>query len=121
MTPHAINGVTFLIEPESASWDKRDEAGYDGEGRPVYPGLRKYEMEWGLMSPDEFLQVHNFYTAVSQTGTCVATLPMWRNPSGSYYVFYAYSGCTMSEPSVGKYFVDGHVEDVKLLILRVRT
>jgi len=121
MTPHAINGVSFLLEPESGTWDDKKEVGTDGEGRPVYQGLRKYTMEWGLMSPDEFLQAHNFYTAVSQTGTCVATLPMWRNPSGSYYVFYPYSGCTMSEPRVGKYFVDGHVEDVKLLILSVRT
>lgn len=118
---YQINGVDFLSEPESAQWDERDSVGYDGEGRPVYPGLRKFEMEWGLMSPDEFLQVHNFYLAVSQTGTCVVTLPMCRNPSGSYRIWYPYSGCTLEEPTIGKYFVDGHVEDVKLLILSVRT
>jgi hypothetical protein len=74
-------------------------------------------MKWGLMSTVELKQLQDAYNVVANTGTLAWDLPEY---SSAGYKFKTYSGTTMQEPEIGKYFV-GWVEDVTLVIMNVRT
>ena len=113
----AINNVNFILRPTKASWSKRDELGFDGNGHPIYPAVREFEISWNLMHPTDAQQIINAYNAVQNTGTVAFDLPEYANGD---YVFKSYSGCTISEPEFGEYF-QGYINDGKLTIHNVRT
>lgn len=114
---YAVNGTNLLLSPTEAGWGNRRELGLDGNGHPIYPAVRQFEMSWGLAHPNDVKQILDAYAIVSNTGTAAFDLPQW---GASDYLFTTYSGCTMREPQVGNYF-EGYFKDVKLSILLVRT
>lgn len=114
---YAVNGTKFLLQPSQAGWNSRENQGFDGNGHPIYPALRSYSIQWGLAHPSDVAQLISAYNAIGNTGTSVFDLPKW---GYSDYYFESYSGCTMSEPQVGKYF-NGWIEDVSVQIFKIVT
>jgi hypothetical protein len=112
---YGVNGVEFLLQPESGRWDAKNDLGFDGNGHPIYPAVGEFTLSWGLVSPAEFEQMNNFYIS-SSTGTVVTDLPKW---GGTPYQFYSYSGTIVQRPEVGEYFM-GYMKDVKLVVSRIR-
>ena len=112
----AINGVVLSLQPSVHRWTGRDILGTDGNGRPLYPALREYEMVFDLVPTSDLVQLVNAQLS-SVTGTLVMDLPKWGD---STYTFYSYSGTVAREPEVGEYFID-HVKSVKWLISNIRT
>lgn len=115
---YAVNSTDFLMRPTKAKWIKRDELGIDGNGHPVYPAVRGFEISWNLMHPTDYAQIINAYNVVQNTGTVAFDLPSYGSPTLG--LFKCYSGCVVSEPEVGEFF-QGYVADVSLLIYNVRT
>jgi len=113
----AINGTSFQLNPSEHKWTARDNLGIDGNGHPIYPAFRQYEMSWDLAFPSDVKQLLDAYATVQNTGTVSFDLPKW---GASDYIFHTYSGCTLQEPEVGGYF-QGTIQDVKLLIMKVNT
>lgn len=113
----AFNGTNLTLQPTETRWGERESYGIDGAGHPIYPNVRTFEMTWQLISASDLSQLVNFFNIVSSTGTVVADLPKWGDVQ---YLFYGYSGCTLSEPVVSTHFAE-HTQDVKLLILNIRT
>lgn len=114
---YAANGTKFTLQPTEGKWGSRDVLGMDGNGHPIYPAFRTFEVTWGLASPTEAKQIIDWYNTVSNTGTVVFDLPKWGDAD---YTFYSYTGCTMQELKVGTYF-NGYINEVSLLINKVRT
>lgn len=114
---YAFNNVNLSLPPSDGAWKERPSYGIDGAGHTIYSSVRDFEMSWGLMSVPDLQQIIGVYNSVSNTGTAVSCLPEWGNAN---YLFKNYSGTVLNEPTVGKYF-EGFVEDVKLLIINVRT
>lgn len=114
---YAINNVRFTLQPSDGGWDTRGALGVDGNGHPIYPATRRFQISWGLASPSDVKQIIDGYNTVSNTGTVVFDLPKWGDAD---YIFQSYSGCTMQEPEIGKYF-NGYITDVRLTILQIRT
>lgn len=114
--PYKINGTTLALQPEAGKWSETRSLGIDGNGHPIYPAVREYELVWGLMSVPEFNELYNFFLAQGVTGTVVAEIPQYNSAT---YTYYAYTGCVMHEPTAGEYF-ETYRKDVKLLIAKVR-
>ena len=112
----SVNGTQISLQPSEHNWVDRDSLGISGEARPMYPAVRKYSLQWGLMSMTEFNQLVGFYNTVRSSGTVVIDLPKYATTP---YQFYSYSGCTLQEPTAGKFFTEW-VSDVSLLILKIR-
>lgn len=113
---YGINGVALTLQPTGGQWEAKDTLGYDGDGRPIYPPMGEFTLNWGLMSTSEFKQLNDFYTSVSNTGTVSTELPKWGD---SDYLYYSYSGTIINRPTVGEYFV-GYVTDVKMTVGKIR-
>ena len=114
---YAFNGTDLNIPPSEGRWKERPSYGIDGGGHTIYSSVRDFEMSWDLVSVANLQQIIGVYNTVSNTGTAVSCLPKWGDPT---YLFYNYSGTVLTEPTVGAYFQE-FVQDVKLLILNVRT
>jgi hypothetical protein len=114
---YAFNGTNLTLQPTDGQWVERTNYGVDGGAHFVYSSVRGFELTWVLISPSDAKQIIDFYNLVGNTGTVVACLPKWGDVD---YTFYNYSGTTMQEPSVGKYFM-GHIQEVRLLLLNIRT
>lgn len=113
---YALNG-TEILKPTSHRWVEREMIGVDGNGRPLYPSVTEYELNWQLMSPASFFQLVNAHRYSIQTGTVVTDLPQWGNGD---YLFYSYSGTYISMPSFESFFNE-HYEGVSLIVRNVRT
>lgn len=113
----AVNNTNLNQYPTDHHWLERNQYGIDGGAHPIYSQKRSYELTWNLISPTDAKQIVDFYNTVGNTGTVVFCLPQWNNID---YVFYNYSGCTLSEPTFGNYFM-GYLQDFKLLVLNVVT
>lgn len=114
---YALNGTKFILQPSDGGWDSRENLGTDGNGHPIYPSTRNFEVNWELASPTDVNQIINAYNAQGNTGTVVFDLPKWGDVD---YTFYSYSGCVMQEPEAGKYF-NQYIQDFHLIITKVRT
>lgn len=114
---YAFNNINLNLPPSTGNWKERPSYGIDGGGHTVYSSVRDFEMTWDLISVANLQQIIGVYNAVSNTGTAVSCLPKWGDPT---YIFHNYSGTVLQEPTVGEYFQE-FVQDVKLLILNVRT
>lgn len=116
MTPYKINGVELTNQPTSGKWMERKELGISGDGHFIYPAVREYLFQWGILSPSEFNEIYTYYMKVGTTGTVVVDLPQFGNNT---YTFYSYSGCILSEPSVGAYFNE-YYTDVSMSVKNIR-
>src|SRR5512139_2561459 len=114
---YTINGTTLTTQPESGEWKNREPIGVDGNGRPIYPAPREFEMKWGLISMSDWVQLRTFFQSVSATGTVVAGLPQY---GASSWTFYSYSGCILNEPQAGVYFEE-HIQDARLVVSKIIT
>jgi hypothetical protein len=114
---YKINGVELGVQPTSGRWLPRVQLGVDGNGHPIYPSVRQFEMRWQLETPTGTSQLQNFFDSIIITGTAVVDLPLF---AGSDWTFFSYSGCTLREPDLGRYFYE-HTVDVKLLVTRIQT
>lgn len=112
---YAINGLK-LLQPTNHQWVEFDILGIDGNGRPVYPQIGEYQLEWGLMPTSDLKTLIDFANFSLTTGTCVVDLPKWGDND---YLFYSYSGTYISRPTVGSYFAE-HVENVRLIVRNIR-
>ncbi len=114
---YKVNGTTLLLQPTKGRWVEREKIGIDGAGHPVYPAVREFQLEWGAVDVVSFNQLYAFFSALSNTGTCVVDLPKWANSS---WVFYSYTGCTLEEPMFSEFFEENYL-DVTMTILGIRT
>jgi hypothetical protein len=114
-----INGVQLILQPATQGWVSRDPLDIDGNGHPIYPSVRQYEMNWEFIDENSFGQILGFWTTQSLSGSVVATLPYWQPMSGTY-MMNDYTGCVLYEPQGGDYFM-GYRTNVKLLIGNIRT
>ena len=113
---YKINGTPFLIEPQSGRWTPRSALGITGDGHPVYPAVREFEITWSALSPTQFYQLQTFFDSVASTGTAVVDLPEYAK---STYAFKSYSGCVLSEPEVGQYFTENYM-DARMMVSNIR-
>lgn len=114
---YKIGGTEIIIQPTEGRWLPRRSVGYDGNGRPIYPSVREFELRWGLLNASGTSQLQTFFASVGTTGTAVVTLPQYANPT---YQFYDYSGCVLQEPQFATFF-NQHTNDVILLVTKIRT
>jgi hypothetical protein len=112
---YAIDGVDLLLQPTTGRWVGREIVAFSGEGRPIYPAPRDFELRWDLMSMDEFSQIQSSFNAVRSSGTAVVDLPKYATTP---YQFYSYTGCLLQEP-VGLEFFETYVTDVVLVVSNV--
>jgi hypothetical protein len=117
--PYRINSTTLLTQPSGGQWVPRESVGIDGNGHAIYQSLREFEMAWDYIDLDTTHQLQDFYDTGSNTGTVVVDLPLF-NDVGATGTYYSYTGCVLREPEFGQYF-EYHREDVKLLIVRIKT
>lgn len=114
---YKINGTALLLNPETGAWKGRSILNTDGNGHPIYPPSREFEMKWSYMDLASYDQILNFYNAVGATGSAVVEIPQF---GADPYAFKAYTGCVLEEPTVGPYF-QGFISSVTLLITNIRT
>ena len=115
--PYKINGTELVLQPTSGAWLPREELGIDGNGMPIYPRYRSFELAWDLIDEASLYQVQNFFSTLVITGSVVVDLPSQKS---STYVFQSYTGCILHEP-VTDMFWEQHLTSAKLLISRIRT
>lgn len=113
---YQINDTDLVIQPTSGRWIPRDPIDVDGNGHPVYPPYREFEMTWGLASMEHVNQLITFFNTIGRTGTAVVNLPTY---GGNPYIFTSYSGTVLNEPSLGLFFSE-HQTEVTLLITKIR-
>ena len=111
-----VNGINFILQPSDSQWGNRSELGIDGGAHPIYPAFREYELTWALAHPSDVKQLIDLHKAIGNTGSAAFDLPEW---GADGYRFTTYSGCTINEPKVGKWFNE-YLMDVKLTIMKVR-
>ena len=114
---YSFNGDELDLQPTAGRWMPRPTIGITGAGHVIYPGVREFQLSWGVMSVPEYDELRDFYKLVSITGTVVAGLP---EIDANTYTFKNYSGCTLREPEAGQYYTE-HVRDVNMVILNIQT
>jgi len=114
---YAINGTTLTLQPTSGKWIDRSILGFTGNGHPEYAGVREFEIRWQLSAMSDANQVQGLFNALDVTGTAVMSLPKYKN---STWVFQAYSGCTLGEPTSSEYF-EKHETEIILMVYGVVT
>lgn len=114
---YAFDNVNFQLPPSEGKWMERTEYGVGGNAHIIYSSVREFELTWDLQSISDASQLIGFYNSISTTGTLVACLPKWGDPT---YTFYNYSGTTLREPTFDSYF-QGYPQSAKLVVMNVRT
>ena len=114
---YRINGVALTLQPEEGAWKDRNILNLDGNGHPLYPAPRQFEMKWGLMSIAEFDQIYTFFLSQGVTGTSVVDLPRWHSV---IYEDFSYTGCILQEPTIDKYN-NTYMDGVRLVVTNIRT
>jgi hypothetical protein len=109
-----ING-NRILEPTTGRWLPRRPLDVQGDNRPIYPGVRSFELRYQLTSSEEWATLQANYRNIESSGTVTARLPEFPTITGSPYAFREYSGCTMAEPSIGQFF-ETYPRSVVLLI-----
>lgn len=112
----AINGTEITLQPTTGRWMPDSPLGYTGDGHPISPAVKTYELRWSLTSPSEISEFHGYFSGTSAGGVVTVALPEWGAAS---YIFKNYSGCTLSEPEYGPYFAE-HIQEVVLIINKIR-
>lgn len=114
---YRINGTELTIQPTSGRWIPLSPIGITGDGHPVYPSVRTFELRWNLTDQESVDQLRVFFELTRTTGTVVVDLPKF---TGTIYDFYAYSGCVLYEPERGAYFVE-HTTDFVMMVGNIVT
>ena len=112
-----INGTSLTHQPTDHRWRERDLLGLTGDGKPLYPAFREYELEWDFLTATEFNELQTYFNSIGITGSAVVSLPQYASAS---YSFFPYTGCVIGEPSYDSYFEE-YYGGVRLLVSRIRT
>lgn len=113
---YKINGTELDPQPTQAKWVPRRVLSEDGNGRPIYPAVREFEMRWQLTDPEQINALQGFFNSVGATGTAVVDLPQFAAPT---YTFFPYSGTVLREPEFNSFFSE-HITEVVLFITKIR-
>ena len=113
---YSINGVEITLQPTLGRWLPDSPVGITGDGHPIIPSVKTFEMRWQLTSPSDFSVFHGYFSGTNAGGVVTVGLPEWGKSS---YAFKNYSGCTLSEPTYGTYFAE-HIQDVVIIINKIR-
>jgi hypothetical protein len=114
---YMINSTGIPLQPEEGRWMPRRLLGIDGNGRPIYPPTREFELRWGLSNPGETWQLQEWFQGIGATGTISADLPRYAWPT---YEFRVYSGIFMQEPEFNTFFAENYT-DVTVLLTNITT
>ena len=114
---YRIDGTDLLLQPTTGRWIPRKPLGIDGNGHPIYPGVREFEMRFKLGSPSDYNQLQTFFDAISNTGTAIVDLPIYGHAS---YTFISYTGCVLREPDSREYFSE-YQTDFVILVTNIKT
>lgn len=98
-----ING-TIVVPPTTGRWMPRRALDQQGDNRPIYPGVRQFQMSWILQSFEDWAEVQSLYSAVEASGTSVVRIPGFPTADPQSYAFREYSGTTLNEPQTGPIF-----------------
>jgi hypothetical protein len=109
---YKINGVELMLQPTTGRWLPRSLLGISGDGHPIYPTIREFELRWGMVSPAEENEIRTAFMSTQITGTLVVDLPKY---ASSTYEFYAYTGVVPYEPERNIYFTE-NISDFMLLL-----
>lgn len=113
---YQINNTDLTIQPTSGQWIGRELIDIDGNGHPVYPPYREFEMTWQLTDMDQVKQLQDFFDLMGRTGTVSVNLPKY---ASAPYIFRTYSGTVIQEPTFGVFFSERQTE-VTLLVTKIR-
>lgn len=113
---YSINGSNFIIQPTTGQWIPPDIIDVDGNGHPIYSAYATFELTWSNLEPSGTYQLFQFFRSINITGSAVVGLPRF---GYNDYTFYAYSGCVVQLPQMGRYFF-GQTLDVTLIVSKVR-
>lgn len=114
---YKINGTALTLQPSEGGWIPREAIALDGNGHPIYPVYREFELTWDIIDVSELYQLQNFFDTLGVTGTVNVDLPTLKTLT---YGFTTYSGCVMHEVEYGVYFEE-HPTQAKLLIAKIKT
>ena len=102
-TDYRIDG-TAIFSPTSGRWVPRRPVDVQGDNRPIYAGVRAFEIKWRLTANEDWADLQVFFNRIAATGTHVVRLPGFPTASQQAHAFREYSGVTLAEPQVGPYF-----------------
>jgi len=114
---YQINDTDLVIQPTSGKWLDRNLIDVDGNGHPIYPPYREFELRWQLASMEQVNQLLTYFDVIGRTGTVSVNLPYFGN---NPYIFRTYSGTVLQEPTFGNFFSENQ-SDITLLITKIRT
>jgi hypothetical protein len=115
MGDYKINGIS-IADPTSGTWVPNRPLDYSGEGRPVYPPLRDFKIQWNLMAIADLDVIRDEWQKDQATGTVTVDLPDIKQNS---YLFRTFSGCHLEEPQASQYF-EQYATEVILVVTAIR-
>lgn len=113
---YAINGTDLTLQPTSGRWMSTTILGITGDGHPIYPAIRQFEVRWNINSQSDVNQIMNFFNTITITGTVSVDLPEYNS---SAYQFKTYPGCVLYEPGRSEYFTE-HTKEFVLTVGNIR-
>jgi len=113
----AINGTAFSKPPTEHGWVNQSILGTTGDGHPIYPAFRSYEMSFDFQDASEFSTFQGYFNALNLTGTASIDLPEY---GVSTYQFRTYSGCVINQPEYDEYF-EGYYQGATITVNKIRT
>lgn len=113
----SVNGVQFSIQPSAHRWVNQEIIGTTGDGHPIYPAFRSYELEFDFQSALEFNEFQNSFNAIGLTGTANVSLPEY---GVATYQFRTYSGTVITQPTYSDYY-QNYYQEAKITIQKIRT
>ncbi len=93
-----------ILKPTSGRWVPRRPLGVQGDNRPIYPGVRRFELRWRLMSTEDWATLQANFFSIEASGTNTVRIPEFPSATGQAYAFREYSGTTLHEPNIGPFF-----------------
>lgn len=109
---YAVNGTELSIQPTTGRWLSQNMVGINGNGVPIYPRVREFELRWNLGDPALADGLRSYFVALQFTGSVAFDLPKY---TASDYQFYRYSGCVLYQPDRGVYFAE-HITDIVMIV-----
>lgn len=113
----SINGH-WILPPSKGRWMPRQPLDVQGDNRPIYAGVRTFELKWELTSYADWANLQQMFDSIESAGDYTVTIPAYPSATGQSYAFTTYSGCTLSEPQAGAFFEE-YPQDITLLISNI--
>lgn len=111
-----ING--FTVTPTDFRYLPRRPIGLQGDGRPIYPGIRSAQLRWDIKSYAEWSNLQVSFEQFQSQGTAVVNIPAFPTGSNQSYGFTEYSGVYLSEPLTDVNFAE-HPTNLVLVISNI--